>query len=259
MDVVQDLITGIRRPRIQLATLFGLAALLGALSLGSGSALAQTGFLACVKLNKPNKGLIRVPLSGSCRAKERGVLINQTGPAGPPGTPGGPQGPQGIQGPTGPPGTPGTGPSGPSGPTGPSGPAGPSGPTGLTGATGPTGPTGVTGATGPTGPSGPSGPSGAPGAPGVSGYTTATPSTSTDQSDGSDTETATCPTGKTVLGGGFAINTSDPGDSNKVFATSSFPFGSGTWVVHAEVASGATPLVGTWTLTALATCATALP
>ncbi len=119
MEVVQDLITGIKRPRIQLATLFGLAALLAALSLGSGSALAQTGFLACVKLNKPNKGLIRVPLSGSCRAKERGVLINQTGPPGPPGTPGGPQGPQGIQGPTGPPGTPGTGPSGPSGPTRP--------------------------------------------------------------------------------------------------------------------------------------------
>ena len=115
MDVVQDLITGIRRPRIQLATLFGLAALLGALSLGSGSALAQTGFLACVKLNKPNKGVIRVPLSGSCRAKERGILINQTGPPGPPGTPGGPQGPPGIQGPTGPPGTPGTGGSGGSG------------------------------------------------------------------------------------------------------------------------------------------------
>src|SRR3954471_20525383 len=74
----------------------------------AGPAPAQTGFLACIQLKKPNKGLLRVPLTGSCRGKERGILINQTGPQGPPGTPGGPQGPQGIQGPMGNPGTPGT-------------------------------------------------------------------------------------------------------------------------------------------------------
>lgn len=227
MEVVQALITGIKRRRIQVATFGGLAALLAALSLWTGSAPAQTGFLACVKLNKPNKGLIRVALSGSCRVKERGILINQTGPQGPPGTPGGPQGPegpQGIQGPIGPPGPPGT-----------------------------------PGTPGTNGTNGTNGAPGAPGAPGVSGYTTATPITSGPQSDASDTETATCPTGKRVLGGGFAINTSDPADSDKVFATSSFPSGPGTWQVRAAVAPRAAPLVGTWTLTAYATCATALP
>ena len=97
----------VNRTKVQLATLIALGSILGVLALGGGSAPAQTGFLACVKLKKPGKGLLRVSNSGTCRNNERGILVNQTGPRGPAGTPGGPQGPQGIQGPMGLPGTPG--------------------------------------------------------------------------------------------------------------------------------------------------------
>jgi hypothetical protein len=91
----------------QLAAALGITALCIVGAVGVGSAPAQTGFLACVKLKNPGKGLLRVSNTGRCRGNERGVLINQSGPQGPPGTPGGPQGPQGIQGPIGPPGAPG--------------------------------------------------------------------------------------------------------------------------------------------------------
>lgn len=115
-------VTRVNRRKVLLPALFALVILCAFATLSSGTAPAQTGFLACIQLKKPNKGLLRVPLSGSCGGKERGILINQTGPQGPAGTPGGPsgpQGPQGIQGPVGP-----QGPQGPIGPQGPQGPAG---------------------------------------------------------------------------------------------------------------------------------------
>jgi hypothetical protein len=93
---------------VKLATLIALASVCGALALGGGTAPAQTGYLACVKLKPPGKGLLRLPSKGSCRGNERGIFLNQTGPQGPAGTPGGPAGPQGIQGPMGPQGIPGT-------------------------------------------------------------------------------------------------------------------------------------------------------
>jgi hypothetical protein len=181
---------------VKLATLIAVGSVCGALALGAGTAPAQTGYLVCVKSKPPRKGQLRLPSKGSCRANERGIFLNQTGPQGPAGTPGGPPGPQGIQGPMGP-----------------------------------------------------------QGIPGVSGYVTAS-ATSLPQSDGSETQDVSCGT-KTVLGGGYVIGTADGGDANKVVATSSFPLNASTWEVHAEVIPpGSTGLVGTWTVTAYATCAT---
>jgi hypothetical protein len=191
----------LRKARAAIPFALGLFCLIAVIQ--AGPAPAQTGFLACVNLKKPNKGVIRLPLSGSCRSSERGILINQTGPQGPAGTPGGPPGPQGVQGPIGIQGPPGT-----------------------------------------------------PGANGVSGYTTAVPITSPDQSGTSDTVTATCPTGTKVLGGGYSIATAVAGEAGDVVATASFPSGTGTWQVNAQVVPGVT-LTGTWTVTAFATCATA--
>jgi hypothetical protein len=189
---------GVNRRKAQAAIIFALGLFCLVAVLQAAPAPAQTGFLACVKLKKPDKGVLRVPLSGSCRASERGILINQTGPQGTPGTPGGPPGPQGIQGPIG---------------VGTQGPAG------------------------------------------VSGYATAVPVTSPVKAatDTSDTETATCPAGTKVLGGGYSIAAADAGG---VVATASFPSGTGTWQVNAQVVAGFT-LTGTWTVTAYATCATA--
>jgi hypothetical protein len=216
-------------PRMKLATLIALASVCGTLALGGGTAPAQTGYLACVKLKPPGKGLLRLPSRGSCRGNERGVFLNQTGPQGPAGTPGGPAGPQGIQGPMGP-----------------------------QGIQGPMGPQGIPGTNGTNGTPGTNGTNGTNGSPGVSGYVTAS-STSVPQSDGSETQNVSCGT-KTVLGGGYVIATTAPADSNKVFATSSFPLDANTWQVHAEVVDGSilTP-DETWTVTAWATCATVAP
>jgi hypothetical protein len=139
-------LTGVNRRKVLLPTLLALGILCAFVALSSGTAPAQTGFLACVQLKKPNKGLLRVPLSGSCRGQERGILINQTGPQGPAGTPGGPagpQGPQGIQGPIGPQGPPGTGAQGPQGIQGIQGPKGDPG---IQGIQGPKGDPGTPGA-----------------------------------------------------------------------------------------------------------------
>lgn len=195
-------LTGVIPRKVLLPALFALGICAFA-ALSSGTAPAQTGFLACIQLKKPDKGLLRVPLSGSCRGKERGILINQAGPQGPPGTPGGPQGPPGIQGPMGNPGTPGT--------------------------------------------------------PGISNYSVSTPSTSAAQSDSSETQDVTCGGGGSVLGGGYQIATIDSGDAGKVVAIQSFPLSSTTWRVVAQVVPGTAPLVGTWTVTAIATCATVSP
>ena len=195
--------SGVSPRMVKLATLIALGSICGAVALGAGTAPAQTGYLVCVKLKSPGKGLLRLPSRGSCRANERGIFLNQTGPQGPAGTPGGPAGPQGIQGPIGPQGIPGTN-----------------------------------------------------GSPGVSGYVTAS-ATSVPQSDGNETQVVSCGS-KTVLGGGYVMGTAESGDANKVVATSSFPLNANTWEVHAEVV-GPGGLLGTWTVTAYATCATVAP
>jgi hypothetical protein len=119
--------------------------------------------------------------------------------------------------------------------------------------TGPQGPAGT--------PGGPPGPPGSPGGPGVSGYTTASSlALPLLTSVGTATQDASCGT-KTVLGGGYQIVTSDAADTGKFVATSSFPLDANTWRVRADFVPGATApnLVGTWTLTAWATCATVAP
>jgi hypothetical protein len=126
--------------------------------------------------------------------------------------------------------------------------------------TGPQGPPGTPGGPpGPTGPPGPPGSPGSPGSPGVSGYTRVSASSVVPLVSSSATQDVTCGT-KTVLGGGYVIDTSDPADSDKVFATTSFPLNANTWEVHAEFVDGTalTP-AATWTLTAWATCATVSP
>ena len=115
-------------------------------------------------------------------------LEDQKLPAGPSG-PSGPQGPegasgaQGDQGPRGDPGGP-KGDVGPAGPSGPQGPAGPAGPVGPVGSRGPVGPTG-----------------------GLEGYAIVSITIS------GEAETKfidlPCPTGLSVIGGGYAASRDD--------------------------------------------------
>lgn len=107
----------------------------------------------------------------------------------------------------------------PTGLAGPMGPTGPTGPKGATGTAGPTGPAGVTGATGPTGPTGPAGT-----ATNFAGVSTVT----TSGSSAADlaTDTATCPSGTYVLGGGCVagansyVKESEPTGNNAWFCAS---------------------------------------
>jgi Collagen triple helix repeat (20 copies) len=144
----------------------------------------------------------------------------ERGPAGPQGEPGpagekgetgatGPQGDQGLAGPPGNPGPPGAagadgapGPQGEPGAQGERGLQGERGPAGLMGEPGPAGPTGERGPIGATGPQGPAGPQGAPG--GISGYQVVS-ETLTFVPGTTGTAGAACPSGKVVVGGGYAL------------------------------------------------------
>jgi Collagen triple helix repeat (20 copies) len=91
---------------------------------------------------------------------------------------------------------------------------GPVGSPGRTGDPGAQGPQGTAGAPGPRGAAGPTGPAGAAGPPGVSGYevtstTMSVPPGHGDYYDSSDV-TAQCPTGKSVVGGGYYVGTINP-------------------------------------------------
>ena len=106
---------------------------------------------------------------------------------------------------------------------------------------GPQGPQGPAGAQGPAGPAGP---------PGVTGLERRDTSTSTDSSS-SKSVSATCPSGKRVVGGGARVTGAGAGE---VSITESFPDSDGTkWnAVAVEVNATA----ATWQLTAYALCAT---
>ena len=172
-----------------------------------------------------------------------------TGPAGPTGA----IGPTGVAGAIGPAGA--TGPAGPTGAIGPTGvagaigPAGATGPAGPTGATGATGVAGATGATGPIGATGPAGPTGATGPMGVAGATGATgPVGATGATGPAGTATfnrvvgvvangeyctavACCAAGQTVIGGGYAADTSvatNTKTSNSMYVSASYPIGTGS-------------------------------
>jgi hypothetical protein len=172
------------------------------LLVASGVASADVSINACV--NQTTR-VVRIPSDGACSAKENPLSWNQTGPAGPQGPKGdtgqtGSVGPQGIQGEPGPAGPP--GPKGDTGQTGSVGPQGIQGEPGPAGAQGPEGEPGAQGVPGPAGPAGPAGPSG------TSGYeiVRAVANVGSNQPI-----TATCPTGKKVLGGGVEIPGGAPG------------------------------------------------
>ena len=94
---------------------------------------------------------------------------------------------------------------GPAGPQGEAGPAGPVGPAGPKGDTGPAGPQGVAGPTGAPGPAGPQGPQGPAGSGGL--VPSMTVRDSVDIPPGRfGRAIATCPTGRTMIAGGFQFS-----------------------------------------------------
>ena len=105
------------------------------------------------------------------------------------------------------------------------------------------------GAQGPAGPQGPVGPQGPAGAPGVSGRQLAS-ATSANDSSTFKTASATCPSGKQMLGGGVAITPSNA--SVPVAITSSYFHGT-AWVGAARETS---PYAGSWIVNVIAICAT---
>jgi hypothetical protein len=101
-----------------------------------------------------------------------------------------------IQGPAGP--------AGPQGDVGPAGPPGPAGPAGPQGDVGPVGPAGAVGPAGPAGPAGPVGPQGPPGPSGLTGYEVVRVDFLVP-AGGFLRNTALCPVGKVVVGGGASV------------------------------------------------------
>jgi hypothetical protein len=187
--------------------------------------------------------------------------IGATGLQGPQGDAGatGPQGPQGLRGETGATGPQGlqgeagaTGPQGLQGDTGATGPQGPQGETGATGPQGDTGPQGLQGETGPQGPQGETGATGPQGSPGLSGIEQVTGSSSSVSMYQTVTVTATCPSGKVVITGGYI--TSGSGSPDAV-ANASWASAANAWSVTATH-MGWNHGAG-FTLQATAVCATA--
>lgn len=160
----------------------------------------------------------------------------EAGAMGPQGSPGA-DGAPGAVGPAGPQGAMGAqgliGPAGPQGATGPEGPAGPQGAPGAAGPTGATGAAGSMGPVGPMGPMGPMGPAGPQGTPGVSGYEQfATPLTTVSiNGNQTTTLTATCPTGKIAIGGGFDYS----GNVAPLSTLASFPSAADIWTVKVRL------------------------
>lgn len=140
------------------------------------------------------------------------------------------------------------GPKGDTGATGAVGPQGPGGVAGAPGAIGPAGaqgPKGDTGATGAVGPQGPAGVAGTPG--GISGYERVTTDKVVDPNSDGQT-TASCSTGKRILGGGAITGSSeavlvDSGPFNGYDESwfvyyrnpSSSPIGISAWAICANV------------------------
>jgi Collagen triple helix repeat (20 copies) len=236
--------------------LYGLAAIAAAVVLGSGIAYAAIpdssgAFTACmvkttgtVRLIDPSLG--SSSLLGHCTSLETRVSWNQTGKQGPPGATGS-AGPPGATGSAGPPGA--TGSAGPPGATGSAGPPGPTGSEGSPGKDGqsvteapadstacPTGGVALTAANGTTnvcsGATGATGPQGEPGTAGVAGYEVVVASAPLAGTR-SFSETASCPAGKKLVGGGFnfeyaipaSLNIENDGPSPSAFDT--------TWEVDA--------------------------
>ena len=157
------------------------------------------------------------------------------GPPGPPGAPGsiGPAGVAGLNGLNGSIGP--AGPVGPKGDPGAQGLPGSKGDKGDPGILGPTGPAGPTGVAGPIGPLGPSGPQGAAGPAGKNAtFTIARVSNSTPlNTEETKTISAICPVGKTLMGGGYEVNSAKVKNPN-IVVEDNFPSADGTWTVKAS-------------------------
>ena len=110
---------------------------------------------------------------------------------------------------------------------------------------------GPAGPTGPTGPQGSPGPVGSPGPAGVSGLATVSSTSASDSS--AKTVSATCATGKKVLGGGYSLGGSG-GVVKKLVVKSSYASAVNTWSVR--VVEG-TSTSDSWSVTVSAVCATA--
>lgn len=138
-----------------------------------------------------------------------------------------------------------------------SGLAGPAGPKGEPGSPGPTGPKGDPGQ---PGPQGVQGVQGERGPAGFSGYEQVTVEEHSNVAMSIYTDaTATCPTGKVVVGGGAEIRGANPIDppSNAgpgVVLDGSRPFNATQWVASSHLIPG---FLGTWTLRVTVICANA--
>ena len=145
----------------------------------------------------------------------------------------GPAGAPGLNGPIGP-----SGPAGLKGESGAQGLPGPKGDKGDPGLLGPTGAAGPKGEGGPAGPIGPLGPAGAQGAAGPAGknatFTIARISNSTPlNTEETKTISAICPVGKTLMGGGYEVNSAKVKNPN-IVVEDNFPSADGTWTVKAS-------------------------
>jgi Collagen triple helix repeat (20 copies) len=160
---------------------------------------------------KAQNGQLRLVDSASdCRPSELSISWNQ-------------QGPQGIQGPPGPKGE--QGDPGIQGPPGPPGAKGEQGDPGIQGPPGPPGPKGDKGDTGDQGPPGPSGLSGL--------QVVTSPPLAVGLFDFGHAE-ATCPAGKTLIGGGGRIGaTGGFASADAGYLEQSYPSGN-TWFVRAH-------------------------
>jgi hypothetical protein len=101
-------------------------------------------------------------------------------------------------------------------------------------------------------PAGPAGPAGAQGAPGTSGLQTVF-TTSAINSTATRTLTATCPSGKTALGGGVAVT---PTTATEVAITASYLANSTTWTASAQEVNAQAV---SWGLNVVVICALVAP
>ena len=101
-------------------------------------------------------------------------------------------------------------------------------------------------------PAGPAGPAGAQGAPGTSGLQTVF-TTSPINSTTTRTLTATCPSGKTALGGGVAVT---PASATEVAITASYLANSTTWTASAQEVNAQ---IASWGLNVVVICALVAP
>ena len=101
-------------------------------------------------------------------------------------------------------------------------------------------------------PAGPAGPAGAQGAPGTSGLQTVF-TTSAINSTTTRTLTATCPSGKTALGGGVAVT---PATATEVAITASYLANSTTWTASAQEVNAQAV---NWGLNVVVICALVAP